>query len=277
MFIFYFFFFQAIGVLWGVFTICFAIIVVVIFIQPQWIGDTYLSKGTGYFGLWQRCTPSETGADVIPCTGNLQDLKSIPSLGFRAATILVGLSVVATLFCVCCLLLFFFVSPVIVFNLAGTIQLLAAIFLLVGICIYPLGFDAQEVLKVCGHTARAYNLGECEIRWAYLLAILGVLDTAGLSALAYVLGSRSRKLKQHIILQQQQPIEPLYGGSIYKGHINPEYVGDITGSRKSLNLQPVLMMPRPDHETYSEYSNPRSKSTVFRPPHYASPTQNFQL
>lgn len=44
----YFLSFQAIGVLWGVFTICFAIIVIVIFIQPQWIGDTHLSTGTGW-------------------------------------------------------------------------------------------------------------------------------------------------------------------------------------------------------------------------------------
>ncbi|GIY58544.1 hypothetical protein CEXT_532801 [Caerostris extrusa] len=42
---------KAIGVLWGVFTICFAIINAVVFIQPQWIGDTPDSRGTGYFGL----------------------------------------------------------------------------------------------------------------------------------------------------------------------------------------------------------------------------------
>lgn len=38
---------KAIGVLWGVFTICFAIINIVVFVQPQWIGDTQDSKGTG--------------------------------------------------------------------------------------------------------------------------------------------------------------------------------------------------------------------------------------
>lgn len=35
---------KAIGVLWGVFTICFAIINIVVFVQPQWIGDTQDSK-----------------------------------------------------------------------------------------------------------------------------------------------------------------------------------------------------------------------------------------
>ncbi|KYO20521.1 hypothetical protein Y1Q_0017837 [Alligator mississippiensis] len=31
---------RAIGVLWAIFTICFAIIDVVVFIQPYWVGDS---------------------------------------------------------------------------------------------------------------------------------------------------------------------------------------------------------------------------------------------
>lgn len=46
---------RAVGVLWGVFGICYGIICVVVFVTPQWLGDTVHSPGSGYFGLWRRC------------------------------------------------------------------------------------------------------------------------------------------------------------------------------------------------------------------------------
>ena len=41
--------YRAVGVMWGIFTICFAIINIIAFIQPQWIGDTEESLGIGRF------------------------------------------------------------------------------------------------------------------------------------------------------------------------------------------------------------------------------------
>ena len=49
---------KAIGVLWGVFTICYAILSVVVLVQPQWISDTAEAPGSGYFGLWRHCVHS---------------------------------------------------------------------------------------------------------------------------------------------------------------------------------------------------------------------------
>ena len=61
---------KAVGVLWGIFSVCYAIIVMVIFtqvsdyqenlqinalVQDQWIGDGDLSKSSGNFGLWRWC------------------------------------------------------------------------------------------------------------------------------------------------------------------------------------------------------------------------------
>ena len=74
---------------------------------------------------------------------------------------------------------------------------------------FPLGFSAGEVREVCGPTARQWNVGECELRWAFLLSIIGIFDAIVLSALAFVIATRTVKL---------QPIpEPIYGGSMYKG------------------------------------------------------------
>ena len=46
---------RAIGVLWAIFTICFAIVNVVCFIQPYWIGDGVDTPQAGYFGLFHYC------------------------------------------------------------------------------------------------------------------------------------------------------------------------------------------------------------------------------
>lgn len=61
---------RAIGVLWCVFSMCYSIINVVVFLQPQWLGDTEISKGTGYFGLFHYCRLLQDGQDLI-CKGKL--------------------------------------------------------------------------------------------------------------------------------------------------------------------------------------------------------------
>lgn len=104
-----------------VFTFCFAIIDVVVFIQPQWIGDTVESKGTGYFGLWKHCSLVQGGQEII-CKGQLEDFGTILNPAFRAATVFVGLSVVVIVLCLCAMLFFFFFSPSTVFHICGWLQ-----------------------------------------------------------------------------------------------------------------------------------------------------------
>ncbi|XP_067001640.1 LHFPL tetraspan subfamily member 3 protein [Anabrus simplex] len=268
---------KAIGVLWGIFTICYAIIGVVAFVTPEWIADT---DYRGRFGLWSRCyyrAGSEVNGD---CQGSLDDLQSIPSDAFRAATVFVGLSVILSLLTICSMLLFFFFQSTTVFYICGWIQVLSAICLTVGVVTYPAGWDAPEVRLTCGANANRYVLGECELRWAYLLSVIGCLDAVILAALAFILATR------HVRLQA----EPGYtaNGSLYKGEVNGGFVGDaqsVAGSRKSLNLHPVLLMPQPHHhhqpgeaDRFSEFSNRtgRSKSSAYRA-EYASSIQNFQL
>jgi hypothetical protein len=107
----------------SVFTFCFAIIDVVVFIQPQWIGDTVESKGTGYFGLWKHCSlvKSAVGQEII-CKGQLEDFSTILNPAFRSATVFVGLSVVIIVLCLCAMLFFFFFSPSTVFHICGWLQ-----------------------------------------------------------------------------------------------------------------------------------------------------------
>lgn len=56
--------------------------------------------------------------------------------------------------------------------------------------IFPDGWDADEVRRMCGEKTDKYSLGACSVRWAYILAIIGILDALILSFLAFVLGNR---------------------------------------------------------------------------------------
>ena len=113
---------RAVGVMWGVFTICFAIINIVVFIQPQWIGDTDTSPGTGYFGLYEYCELYQSGTTLY-CTGRFDDFDTIISPYFKAASFFIGFSALLILICVCCMLLFFFMNASIVYIICGFIQI----------------------------------------------------------------------------------------------------------------------------------------------------------
>jgi len=113
---------KAIGVLWGIFTICYAIIVVVAFVTPEWIGDTLESEYPGRFGLWARCYFRSSSGGSEDCQGSLDDLSTVSSPAFRAATVFVGLSVILALLVICSMLLFFFFQSTTVFHICGWIQ-----------------------------------------------------------------------------------------------------------------------------------------------------------
>ncbi|KAI5632647.1 lipoma HMGIC fusion partner-like protein domain-containing protein [Phthorimaea operculella] len=112
---------KAIGVLWAIFTICYAIISVVAFVTPEWIGDLE-TEYPRKFGLWQVCRADEAVED---CKGRLDEFMSINGLVFKIATVLVGIAVALALFTICAMLLFFFCQSTTVFHICGWMQLLS--------------------------------------------------------------------------------------------------------------------------------------------------------
>lgn len=192
---------RAIGFLWVVFSMSFAIINVIVLHQPQWLGDTELSRGTGYFGLWKSCRLLQDGQDLL-CHGRLSDPTTIHITAFKIATLFVALSALLIIVSLISMLAFFFAHPCTVFRLCGWLQFLCAISLLSGVLIFPAGWDSPTVKEVCGPEAGSYNVGQCSIRWAYILAIIGVVDCLVLSILAFVLGTRHTKLMPDQYLPQ---------------------------------------------------------------------------
>ncbi|KAG9345846.1 hypothetical protein JZ751_009002 [Albula glossodonta] len=72
--------------------------------------------------------------------------------------------------------------------------------LVLGCMIFPDGWDSDEVKRMCGEQTDKYTLGACSVRWAYILAIMGILDALILSFLAFVLGNRQDGLMAEELL-----------------------------------------------------------------------------
>ncbi|CAB1455917.1 unnamed protein product [Pleuronectes platessa] len=116
---------SAIGVLWAIFTICFAIVNVVVFMQPYWIGDSVNTPQAGYFGLFHYCVGTgPSPSRDLTCVGSFSDFSSIPSGAFKVASVFVLLSMVLILSCIGCMALFFFCNTSTVYKTCAWMQLL---------------------------------------------------------------------------------------------------------------------------------------------------------
>lgn len=61
--------------------------------------------------------------------------------------------------------------------------------MILGCVIYPNNWDDPKIVEIC-ETSTSYFSGKCAIRWAYILAIIGIFDIGFLATLALVLSRR---------------------------------------------------------------------------------------
>ncbi|XP_064161485.1 LHFPL tetraspan subfamily member 3 protein isoform X1 [Anguilla rostrata] len=229
---------RAIGVLWAIFTICFAIINVVVFIQPYWIGDSMNTPHAGYFGLFHYCVGNGISNRELTCQGTFADFSSIPSSAFKAASFFVLLSMVLILGCIACFALFFFCNTATVYKTCAWMQLLCAVCLVLGCMIFPDGWDAEVVRDMCGEETGKYTLGNCSVRWAYILAIIGILDALILSFLAFVLGNRQNDLLQEEVKAENKDFAVSRPRPRYETNSQPR-----DGTWRTQNFHVVAMQP----------------------------------
>ncbi|XP_011496427.1 PREDICTED: lipoma HMGIC fusion partner-like 2 protein [Ceratosolen solmsi marchali] len=64
-----------------------------------------------------------------------------------------------------------------IFNLAGVTQAIAGIIYLLGMILYPAGWGAERVQRICGTEADAFYLANCTLGWAFYSAAFGVTLT----------------------------------------------------------------------------------------------------
>lgn len=119
---------RAVGVLWAVCTLCFAVIEVVILIQPSWVGTRQLHyrpgsppPQSGTLGLFEVCL--ETDWPVPECRGSLRTLTPLPA--FQSPAVLVCISLTMVWASVGCLCLFRFCNAATVYKICAWLQLTA--------------------------------------------------------------------------------------------------------------------------------------------------------
>lgn len=66
--------------------------------------------------------------------------------------------------------------------------------MIAGCAVFPAGWDQESIKKTCNSSDK-YDSGECNIRWAYMLAVVGCFDAVILTTLAFMLATRHVKLQ----------------------------------------------------------------------------------
>ncbi|KAI2542066.1 LHFPL tetraspan subfamily member 5 [Homo sapiens] len=115
---------RAVGVMWGTLTICFSVLVMALFIQPYWIGDSVNTPQAGYFGLFSYCVGNVLSSELI-CKGGPLDFSSIPSRAFKTAMFFVALGMFLIIGSIICFSLFFICNTATVYKICAWMQLAA--------------------------------------------------------------------------------------------------------------------------------------------------------
>ncbi|CAM9319587.1 unnamed protein product [Lampetra planeri] len=146
--------------------------------SPSGSGTASTPPQAGYFGLFHYCIGNALTSELI-CKGQRAGLRLHPRpRPFRTAMFFVGSSMLLVVGTMVCFSLFFFCNAGSVYKICAWMQLASAALMVMGCMIYPDGWDAPEVKRMCGQRTDKYSLGNCTVRWAYILAIISILDGA---------------------------------------------------------------------------------------------------
>ncbi|GJQ74693.1 hypothetical protein Trydic_g21544 [Trypoxylus dichotomus] len=154
--------------------------------QLVWLSEWYpvlrqgrlLGKVDAYFSSFRRCNypkvSPQGGVEIIEECGRYSRFWDIPSPWWQASTVLVGtgsalsLLVAVTATAACCITYVVHTGSA---RIAGSLQLTAALLVVGGAAIYPVGWDNREVRESCGNQSHVYKLGTCQLSWSvYLLS-----------------------------------------------------------------------------------------------------------
>ncbi|KAI9535896.1 hypothetical protein NQZ68_039263 [Dissostichus eleginoides] len=180
---------RAVGALWAVCALCSAVLQLVVLLQPAWVRSGGGGEASGTLGLFQVCVDSDWLSD---CRGSVSSLSPLPS--FQSVAVLVGVSLWAVWTSVLSLSLFRFCSAATVYKICGWLQLTSGFCMALACLLFPDSWESPEMRALCGDSVGSFSPGNCSVHWAYILALLGILDSAILATLAFVLANRQDAL-----------------------------------------------------------------------------------
>ncbi|XP_038673934.1 LHFPL tetraspan subfamily member 6 protein [Scyliorhinus canicula] len=163
------------GMLWALLSLLSAAASCTGFFMPYWLLGSQLDKPVS-FGVFRRCTypvrqegQLQSVVMVEQC-GRYASFLGIPSLAWKICSVVTGvgcgllLLVALTALMGCC------VSELIsrtVGRVAGGIQFVGGLLIGSGCALYPLGWNSEEVQQTCNNLSDQFELGTCQLGWAY--------------------------------------------------------------------------------------------------------------
>ena len=198
--------YNAAGFVWSFLSLSGALLSSFGFFMPYWLEGTMRDYGGQdtlevFLSTFRRCNypildkDSGTVTIVRQC-GRYTTFNDIPDVSWQVACVACGVGCgVVTLVALislagCC------ISDLISHTVAktlGCLQLFGGILIGVGCAIFPHGWRSKEVRDVCGEDANSFQLGNCNLFWAYYLTIIG----SGISLVCFCMSFIASSSKKH--------------------------------------------------------------------------------
>ncbi|GFN86913.1 lipoma hmgic fusion partner-like protein [Plakobranchus ocellatus] len=184
---------TSVGKFWAVTSFLAAIATAIGYYFPYWIQGYVAYDGEKfpmYFGVFRRCSYPELNIDntmeIIDGCGRYSTFVDIPSIWWKISTITIGSGVGLALLISLIGLIALCVRDIITTKIArllGLVQMSAGLLVGGGVAIYPNGWSSTEVRQSCGGRSGPYELGKCELCWAFFMTSVGGTLTLLCSAL----------------------------------------------------------------------------------------------
>ncbi|XP_070213117.1 LHFPL tetraspan subfamily member 6 protein-like [Littorina saxatilis] len=160
------------------------------FFLPYWLRGFYEESTPVFLGTFRRCNyprlDDEGRVELVQECGRYTRFYDIPSIWWQISTVACGTGAAMALLVATAGLTALCVRYVLTrgtAKVAAVLQLIAGLLMGGGVAVYPLGWGSREVQRVCGFISSPFELGTCQLYWAFYLTA----SAGGLTLLCSIL------------------------------------------------------------------------------------------
>ncbi|XP_071942325.1 LHFPL tetraspan subfamily member 2a protein-like [Antedon mediterranea] len=142
------------------------------------VSEELWSPSIGIFSSCRQLTrfsqESRGLSDSILCTTYARSFGEIANGYWKASVVFYafGFLILSFVFCVAFISLCKrSICHKSIFTVSGFLQAVAGLFIIIALCIYPIGWGSDAVQQVCGEDAAPFQVGDCRVGWAYFTAM----------------------------------------------------------------------------------------------------------
>ncbi|KAJ7393929.1 positive regulation of fertilization [Desmophyllum pertusum] len=193
------------NILWMVLSVVATLAVITGIMTPKWLygrprifDDVALESNSSEYvppeamyrpsiGIYNRCKKIHKmvgGDPVLNCYMYVTDFMDIPSHAWKACMVFLCFGTFLLAAVVIMSLIGFCVQSIgkkSIFSLGGVIQAIAALFLVIGLVLYPAGWSNEIVDKLCTRPSvqkpGAFVINDCSLGWAFYAVLGGTLSS----------------------------------------------------------------------------------------------------